>query len=168
MLARTANSSALRASLAAATPSSSLVAAAAPRFISSSTPRSANPEQSTDTIPTQRLRPRAAPLSPSAPPPSGKPYSHLTVSIVKGVAKLMGYNSRTSTAIRVTSDLYDRCAERAEAEADFWYGGEYERVNIPLGKIAVTMIRRCHACGDTDCMLSSVNRSAYTCVRQFR
>ena len=61
-------------------------------------------------------------LSPSAPPPSKEPYSPVTVAIVKGLAKLMGYNSLTSTSIRVTSDLYDRCAERAHIERDFWYG----------------------------------------------
>ncbi|KAJ9475374.1 Protein CBP3, mitochondrial [Pseudozyma hubeiensis] len=61
-------------------------------------------------------------LSPSAPPLSKKPYSPITVSIVKGLAKLMGYNSLTSTSIRVTSDLYDRCAERAHVERNFWYG----------------------------------------------
>lgn len=61
-----------------------------------------------------------SPLSPSAPPP--KKHSALTVSVVKGLARLMGYNSVTSTAIRVSSDLYDRCAERADLEADFWYG----------------------------------------------
>ncbi|TKY90359.1 hypothetical protein EX895_000357 [Sporisorium graminicola] len=61
-------------------------------------------------------------LSPSAPPPSKEPYSPVTVAIVKGLAKLMGYNSLTSTSIRVTSDLYDRCAERAHVERNFWYG----------------------------------------------
>lgn len=61
-------------------------------------------------------------LSPSAPPPSKEPYSPATVAIVKGLARLMGYNSLTSTAIRVTSDVYDRCAERAHAERNFWYG----------------------------------------------
>ncbi|PWN88607.1 hypothetical protein FA10DRAFT_268784 [Acaromyces ingoldii] len=65
-----------------------------------------------------RLQP--SPLSPSAPPP--KKHSALTVSLVKGLARIMGYNSTTSTAIRVSSDLYDRCAERADIEAAFWYG----------------------------------------------
>ncbi|SPO42192.1 related to CBP3 - mitochondrial protein required for assembly of cytochrome bc1 complex [Pseudozyma flocculosa] len=62
-------------------------------------------------------------LSPSAPPAlPKKSYSPFTVSVVKGLAKLMGYNSLSSTAIRVTSDLYDRCAERAHVERNFWYG----------------------------------------------
>lgn len=61
-----------------------------------------------------------SPLSPSARPP--RQHNALTVSLVKGLAKLMGYNNTTTRAIRVTSDLYDRCAERADKEADFWYG----------------------------------------------
>ncbi|EST08683.1 Ubiquinol-cytochrome c chaperone/UPF0174 [Kalmanozyma brasiliensis GHG001] len=60
-------------------------------------------------------------LSPSAPAPASKPYSPVTVTLVKTLAKLMGYNSLTSTSIRVTSDLYDRCAARAHAERHFWY-----------------------------------------------
>lgn len=36
----------------------------------------------------------------------------------------MGYNRAGSSAIRVTSDLYDRCGEVAELQKDFWYGGE--------------------------------------------
>lgn len=39
----------------------------------------------------------------------------------------MGYNSTTSTAIRVSSDLYDRCAERTDVERDFWYKGEFQQ-----------------------------------------
>ncbi|UZJ55830.1 hypothetical protein CBS101457_005150 [Exobasidium rhododendri] len=61
-----------------------------------------------------------SPLSPSAPPV--RRHNPLKVAIVTGLARLMGYNSMTSKAIRVTSDLYDRCAQRADLEADFWYG----------------------------------------------
>lgn len=64
-----------------------------------------------------------SPLSPSARPP--RKHNALTVALVKGLARLMGYNNTTTRAIRVTSDLYDRCAERADKEADFWYGGEW-------------------------------------------
>ncbi|GAA5909926.1 Cbp3p [Sporobolomyces salmoneus] len=55
--------------------------------------------------------------------PSAHPtrYSPFTVSIVTKLAKLFGYHSQTSTAIRTTSDYYDRCAERGEIEAPFWY-----------------------------------------------
>lgn len=36
----------------------------------------------------------------------------------------MGYDARTSAAIRTTSDYYDRCSERDEKEGTFWYDGE--------------------------------------------
>lgn len=67
------------------------------------------------------LRRNLAPLSPPTPPPSGKEYSPLTVSLVKGVGRLLGYNFVRSKAIKVTGDLYDRAAMRAQAEAHFWY-----------------------------------------------
>ncbi|KAI5481817.1 protein required for assembly of ubiquinol cytochrome-c reductase complex (cytochrome bc1 complex) [Pseudohyphozyma bogoriensis] len=53
--------------------------------------------------------------------PGASKYSPLTVSVVKTLAKVFGYNSQTSTAIRTASDYYDRCAERGEIEAPFFY-----------------------------------------------
>lgn len=67
------------------------------------------------------LRRNLAPLSPPTPPPSDTQYSPLTVSLVKGVGRLLGYNFVRSKAIKVTGDLYDRAAMRAQAEAHFWY-----------------------------------------------
>lgn len=62
----------------------------------------------------------ASQLSPATP--EVKQHGKATVAIVKLVGRLLGYNSLSSKAIRVTSELYDRCAERADLEADFWYG----------------------------------------------
>ncbi|TIB62663.1 hypothetical protein E3P77_03803 [Wallemia ichthyophaga] len=59
----------------------------------------------------------ATPLSPKARPP--KQHSELTKKIVFSIAKLFGYNSDTSTAIRTTSDYYDRCAEWEEGHGEF-------------------------------------------------
>ncbi|PKI85685.1 beta-ketoacyl-[acyl-carrier-protein] synthase II [Malassezia vespertilionis] len=67
------------------------------------------------------LRRNLAPLSPPTPAPAQEPYNPLTVSLVKGVGRVMGYNFVRSKAIKVTGDLYDRCATRAQAEAHFWY-----------------------------------------------
>ncbi|GAA6007813.1 hypothetical protein JCM10207_004882 [Rhodosporidiobolus poonsookiae] len=53
--------------------------------------------------------------------PGASKYSPLTVSVVTKLAKLFGYHSATSTAIRTTSDYYDRCAERGEIESAFFY-----------------------------------------------
>ncbi|CAD6908913.1 unnamed protein product, partial [Tilletia laevis] len=60
-------------------------------------------------------------LSPRAPAQREEPYNPITVAVVKTLAKMMGYNSRESTAIRVTSDLYDACADAVELNAHFWY-----------------------------------------------
>lgn len=57
-------------------------------------------------------------------PPAPSAYSEVTKKLVKGVAWIMGYSSRTSTAIRVTSDLYDRCAAIWDLDQEFWQGGE--------------------------------------------
>ncbi|SPC66246.1 related to CBP3 - mitochondrial protein required for assembly of cytochrome bc1 complex [Ustilago sp. UG-2017b] len=106
-------------------PSTSTAAAvAATRTYTSTRASSAPATSSSSKKATNKANPllHTSQLSPSAPPPSEKPYSPVTVAIVKGLAKLMGYNSLTSTSIRVTSDLYDRCAERAHVERNFWYG----------------------------------------------
>lgn len=55
-----------------------------------------------------------------------KEPSPATQGLLGGIAKLMGYDTRTSAAIRTTSDYYDRCSERDEKEGTFWYDGELE------------------------------------------
>lgn len=67
------------------------------------------------------LRRNLAPLSPPTPAPSDVKYHPWTVALVKGTGRLLGYNFVRSKAIRVTGDLYDRAAMRAQAEAHFWY-----------------------------------------------
>lgn len=67
------------------------------------------------------LRRSLAPLSPPTPPPSQKRYSPWVVSLIRGTGRLLGYNFVRSKAIKVTGDLYDRAAQRAHAEAHFWY-----------------------------------------------
>jgi len=67
----------------------------------------------------------AAAAAKNKPPPSSskldQPSESMRDSLIKGVAKVMGYNTRTATAIRTTSDYYDRCSERDEREATFFY-----------------------------------------------
>jgi cytochrome b pre-mRNA-processing protein 3 len=71
-----------------------------------------------------RAAPKPTPTNlPGSNLPGAKKYSPLTVSLVTSLAKLFGYNTQTSTAIRNASDYYDRCAERAEVEAEFFYEG---------------------------------------------
>lgn len=80
---------------------------------------------STPTPTTPRQTPSATPTNlPGSNLPGAGKYSATTVSLVTGLAKLFGYNSQTSTAIRTASDYYDRCAERGELEAPFFYEGK--------------------------------------------
>ncbi|GAA5891243.1 hypothetical protein JCM5296_006874 [Sporobolomyces johnsonii] len=90
---------------------------------SSSQPSQPTPEASTSTSaarPTPTPQPTNLPGS-NLPAAAPSRYSPLTVSIVTKLAKLFGYHSQTSTAIRTTSDYYDRCAERGEIESPFFY-----------------------------------------------
>ncbi|GAA5997765.1 Cbp3p [Rhodotorula paludigena] len=71
--------------------------------------------------PTSTPQPTNLPGANLPPTAGAAKYSPLTVSLVTKLAKLFGYHSQTSTAIRTTSDYYDRCAERGEIEAPFFY-----------------------------------------------
>ncbi|MBW0566511.1 hypothetical protein O181_106226 [Austropuccinia psidii MF-1] len=53
---------------------------------------------------------------------SGKIYSKRTVKLVEMIGRLLGYNLKKSTAITLTSDYYDRCANAFELQKDFWVG----------------------------------------------
>ncbi|PWN25022.1 hypothetical protein BDZ90DRAFT_281998 [Jaminaea rosea] len=57
-----------------------------------------------------------------AKPPHPSAYNEVTKKLVQGVAWMLGYNTQSSKAIRVTSDLYDRCAAVWDIERDFWAG----------------------------------------------
>lgn len=63
------------------------------------------------------------PRKPNAPPVPSQ-YSEVTKKLVFGLARLFGHDTRSSRAIRVTSDLYDRCAEVWDSDAEFWQRGE--------------------------------------------
>jgi cytochrome b pre-mRNA-processing protein 3 len=74
------------------------------------------------------------PTNPFQPPPQSSPsnsstqqtgtqHSPLKVSIVKALAKLMGYNSRSVTAIRETGNMCGAIVRAVERDHDFWYNG---------------------------------------------
>ena len=75
------------------------------------------------------------PSNPFQPPPEASPstsstqqtatqHSPLKVSIVKALAKLMGYNTRSVTAIRETGNMVGSIVRAVDRDHDFWYGGE--------------------------------------------
>ncbi|GAA5959909.1 hypothetical protein JCM3765_000639 [Sporobolomyces pararoseus] len=114
---------------AAARPASIFVSSVRP-YSSSTPPQSSSPiastSEPTESTSASAHRPTPTPQPTNLPGsnlPAAHPtrYSPLTVSVVTKLAKLFGYHSQTSTAIRTTSDYYDRCAERGEIEAPFWY-----------------------------------------------
>lgn len=50
-------------------------------------------------------------------------YSETTKKIVYGLAKVMGYYSTGSTAIKASHSLYNICAEQMELNKDFYIKG---------------------------------------------
>lgn len=59
-----------------------------------------------------------------APKPEGTQYSESTKNLVRGVAKLMGYNSKATTAIRETGRMMRGIVTAVEKERSFWYDRE--------------------------------------------
>lgn len=51
-------------------------------------------------------------------------YSDTTKAVVRGVARLMGYNSKASTAIRETGRMMRGVVESIERDRVYWYEGE--------------------------------------------
>lgn len=49
--------------------------------------------------------------------------SPLKASVVKAVAKLMGYNSKSVTAIRETGNMCGELVDAVRRDHDFWYNG---------------------------------------------
>jgi cytochrome b pre-mRNA-processing protein 3 len=68
--------------------------------------------------------PWATPTAEKPGPPTKK-YSDRTIKLVQGLARIMGYNSRTSTAIRETSRMMRGIVEAVERDSAFWYDGGF-------------------------------------------
>ncbi|GAA5849526.1 hypothetical protein JCM8547_000484 [Rhodosporidiobolus lusitaniae] len=120
--ARTALRSAARASQPALLPSARPASALRAYSSSPSSPPSSPSDAPAASSSSSRPTPTPQPTNlPGSNLPNASKYSPLTVSVVTKLAKVFGYHSATSTAIRTTSDYYDRCAERGEIEAPFFY-----------------------------------------------
>lgn len=62
--------------------------------------------------------------SPEATRSSNQPkYSDTTKKIIFGMARMMGYYTVSSTAIRVSKELYAQCAKQAEQRRNFYISG---------------------------------------------
>jgi len=71
--------------------------------------------------PAPQFPPPKNPFEPNSPPSQRTEYSDTTKSLVRGVAKLMGYNSKASTAIRETGRMVRSVVEAVEDDKVFWY-----------------------------------------------
>ena len=56
--------------------------------------------------------------------PDKPKYSETQLKIVRGLARMMGYNSRASTAIRETGRMMGGIVDAIERDAEFWYDGK--------------------------------------------
>lgn len=118
--------------------SSPLPSSAAPDSSPAPAPTASTSTSTSTSASTSTSRPEGTPQPTKLPgsnlgPASGaSKYSPLTVSLVTKLAKLFGYHSQTSTAIRTTSDYYDRCAERGEVEAAFFYEGPSSSLSLSV------------------------------------
>lgn len=103
----------------------SLCAIGRTRFVST-TPNAASTESqspeaaSTSTDP----KPFVAPPTWQTRTPEWLLKSPTFVNLVQGTARLLGHNSKTTTAIRESRELYRQCAEREVKETGFIYVGE--------------------------------------------
>jgi hypothetical protein len=93
-----------------------------------STPAYLKAKQTSDPTPITESPQFPAPTDPFHPEPEvpqPQKYSEGTKTLVRGVARLMGYNSRTSTAIRETGRMMRGVVEAVEVERSFWYDSTY-------------------------------------------
>jgi cytochrome b pre-mRNA-processing protein 3 len=58
-----------------------------------------------------------------------KEYSETTKKLVFGLARMMGYYSTNSTAIRASHDLYNVCAQQVEDNKKFYFEGSTKSFN---------------------------------------
>lgn len=61
--------------------------------------------------------------STTPPAQTEEKYSTATKKVVYGLARLMGYYSTGSTAIKASHSLYNVCAEQMELNKDFYVKG---------------------------------------------
>jgi hypothetical protein len=71
----------------------------------------------------------------TTPPPAenktqDSKYSATTKKIVYGLAKVMGYYSTGSTAIKASHSLYNICAEQMELNKDFYIKGITSSIHV--------------------------------------
>jgi len=90
----------------------------------SSSKKSSAPNYSPPAIFPAPINPYEAKPQPPAPIEDRPKYSDSQRKLVRGIARMMGYNSTASTAIRETSRMMKGVVQGIERDRDFWYEGE--------------------------------------------
>lgn len=93
-------------------------------YAAQSSSSSKKPALSSDPLPSPapQFPPPNNPFEPAQAAPAKKnEYSESTKTLVRGVAKLMGYNWKASTAIRETGRMVRSVVEAVEDDKVFWY-----------------------------------------------
>jgi hypothetical protein len=90
-----------------------------PIFPPANNPFAAPPAPPTTSSPTT-----AAAVSVPADNAGGK-HSPLKIAVVKALAKMMGYNTKSVTAIRETGNMVGSIVRAVERDHDFWYSGTH-------------------------------------------
>lgn len=93
-----------------------------PSLLKAKVPQTSDPTPLTGT---PQFPPPVNPFDPPTAPKSKPVYSETTKKVVTTVARVMGYNAPTTTAIRETGRMMRGVVEAVEAERSFWYGGEF-------------------------------------------
>lgn len=87
-------------------------------------PPANNPFAAPPAPPTTSSSTTAAAVSVPADHAGGK-HSPFKIAVVKALAKLMGYNTKSVTAIRETGNMVGSIVRAVERDHDFWYRGEH-------------------------------------------
>ena len=77
--------------------------------------------------PFSQTPPQMTAVPEAKPAPTSPRYSDGQMGLIKGLARIMGYNSKASTAIRETRRMMGGIVEALEEDTEFWYGGELPR-----------------------------------------
>lgn len=93
------------------------------RFLSTSKPDTPTPPTSEASPQEEQPKPFVAPPAWKRRTPEWLLNSPLFVKSVKGLALMLGHNTKTQTAIRETRTMYQLCAEREVKETGFIYVG---------------------------------------------
>jgi cytochrome b pre-mRNA-processing protein 3 len=90
--------------------------------------------------------PTTAAAAPAVPVNNAAGHSPLKIAVVKALAKMMGYNTKSVTAIRETGNMVGEIVRAVERDHEFWYGGKFtilywSFMHVKLMRLLVNFLR---------------------------